>query len=221
MYACCTCVVAAHLTNPSHLNCPCTHNARLTHVVVTHHIRFPQQFLAERDALLNSIFANTPLMPGAERLVRHLAASGVPIAVATGSSRPSFELKTSKHRELFALFGAVVTGDQVPVAKPDPAIFKMAAERLNSHAPADPRDILVFEDAPNGVEAAAAAGMSCVMVPYPGMPPEVAAGVAGLAGQVLGSLEEFVPEEWGLQPYPTRDAEGGANRCCAEAERGG
>ncbi|GFR45450.1 hypothetical protein Agub_g6846 [Astrephomene gubernaculifera] len=90
----------------------------------------PEQFLAERDALLESVFPSSPLMPGAERLVRHLAACGVPMALATGSHRASFLLKTSRHAELFSLFQHVVTGDMVPKAKPDPAIFLMALEGL-------------------------------------------------------------------------------------------
>lgn len=55
-----------------------------------------QQFLVERDALLQEAFANSPLMPGAERLVRHLAACGVPMAVATGSHAAAFKLKVKE-----------------------------------------------------------------------------------------------------------------------------
>ncbi|PNH12161.1 Pseudouridine-5'-monophosphatase, partial [Tetrabaena socialis] len=157
------------------------------------------QFLDERDALLEGVFPESALMPGAERLVRHLAACGVPIAVATGSHRHHFQLKTSRHTEFFALFQAVVTGDMVPRAKPDPAIFVLAAASLGLAAPPAPAATLVFEDAPNGVQAALAGGMRVVLVPYPGFPDEIAAGAG--ATQVLKSLEGFRPEEWGLPPF--------------------
>lgn len=42
--------------------------------------------------------------------------------------------------------------------KPDPEGYLSAAERLGI----DPKDCLVFEDAPAGVQAARAAGMACI-----------------------------------------------------------
>ena len=39
------------------------------------------------------------MLPGAERLVRHLKAEGIPIAVATSGARGNFDIKTSKHRD--------------------------------------------------------------------------------------------------------------------------
>ncbi len=54
----------------------------------------------------------------------------------------------------------VVTADDVPRAKPDPAIFLLAAQRLG----ADPADALVAEDSPNGLVAARRGGMATVAV---------------------------------------------------------
>lgn len=56
---------------------------------------------------------------------------------------------------------------------------------------------LVFEDAPNGVQAASSAGMQVIMVPDAIVPPEKRT----LATKVLKSLEEFKPEEFGLPPF--------------------
>ena len=58
--------------------------------------------------------------------------------------------------------------------------------------------VLVFEDAPNGVEAAHAAGMQCVWTPHKGINTQTHQHLATL---VLDSLTEFKPEMFGLPPY--------------------
>lgn len=47
----------------------------------------PQEFLREREEILDVLFAESKLMPGADRLIRHLKAKGVGIAVATSSHK--------------------------------------------------------------------------------------------------------------------------------------
>jgi mannitol-1-/sugar-/sorbitol-6-phosphatase len=54
----------------------------------------------------------------------------------------------------------VVTADQVPIGKPDPAPFLLAARLLG----VDPADCLVVEDAPAGLTAAKAAGAARLAV---------------------------------------------------------
>jgi hypothetical protein len=47
---------------------------------------------------------------GAERLLRHLHAQGVPFCLATSSHQRHYELKTTQHTELFSLFRHRITG---------------------------------------------------------------------------------------------------------------
>ncbi|CAL8990640.1 unnamed protein product, partial [Prunus brigantina] len=119
-----------------------------------------EDFLVEREAQLQSMFPTSDLMPGASRLIRHLHEKGIPFALATGSHKRHFELKTQRHGELFSLMHHVVLGDdpEVKQGKPSPDIFLAAAKRFEG-APIDPKKILVFEDAPAGVLAAKNAGM--------------------------------------------------------------
>jgi beta-phosphoglucomutase-like phosphatase (HAD superfamily) len=59
------------------------------------------------------------------------------------------------------LLDVVVARDDVLQVKPDPELFLLAASRLGKA----PRTCVVFEDSPNGMRAALAAGMRCVAVP--------------------------------------------------------
>lgn len=155
----------------------------------------PQEFVERREEILDELFPTSKLMPGAERLVRHLHKSGVGIAVATSSHRRHFDAKTQQHSSLFALFSHITTGDSVTKGKPHPEIFEKAASLFEGEKP-EPARVLVFEDAPAGVEAAKAAGMRVVLVPDARLPEEQRQG----ACEVLRSLEEFDFGAWGLPP---------------------
>lgn len=153
------------------------------------------EFLATREPLLNERFPRSPAMPGAEALVRHLAAHNIPIAVGTSSSIHYFKAKTTLHQEWFELFDTVVTADdpEVGAAKPAPDIFLVAARRLG----VEPKDCLVFEDSPFGVTAAKVAGMYAVAVPDAHMPIEQYSH----ADLRLESLVDFPLEAWGLPAF--------------------
>nr|KYP57467.1 GS1-like protein [Cajanus cajan] len=81
-------------------------------------------------------------------------------------------------------------------SKPSLDGFLAAAKRFEG-GPVDPCNILVFEDAPSGVLAAKNAGMSVVMVPDP----RLDKSFHEAADQVLNSLLDFNPSEWGLPPF--------------------
>ena len=168
--------------------------------MILEHLKLPltlSEWLETRKALLEELFPKSGPLPGALHLTRHLKEKGVPQAVATSSDRHYFNLKTSRHKEWFATFEVLVTGDDPAVkhGKPAPDIFLVAAERLE----AKPAACLVFEDAPSGVRAARAAGMSVVAVPDPNMDTAAYSG----ADEILRSLEQFDPVRWGLPPFPT------------------
>jgi beta-phosphoglucomutase-like phosphatase (HAD superfamily) len=62
---------------------------------------------------------------------------------------------------LLPFFDAICTGDEVPKVKPDPALYRCALQKLGLA----PEEALAFEDSPNGITAAKAAGMYCIAVP--------------------------------------------------------
>jgi len=154
-----------------------------------------EEYYALAQEQYKILMPNANFMPGAERLVKHLYKNKVPIAVATSSTRDSFELKTNKYKDTFSLFHHIVTGgsdSEVKQGKPSPDIFLVCAKRFPDTP--KPEMCLVLEDAPNGVTAAIKAGMQCVMVPDPHIAPEHTKE----ATQVLKSLEDIKPEQFGL-----------------------
>ncbi len=123
----------------------------------------PEAYLDERAQELERLFPEATEIAGAEAFTRSALAAGVAQAVATSSERRLFERKTENHGAWFSLFDAVVCGsdERLRAGKPAPDIFLLAASELG----APPRDCLVFEDSPVGVEAARAAGMQVVAIP--------------------------------------------------------
>ncbi|MET7295100.1 HAD family phosphatase [Streptomyces griseoloalbus] len=105
--------------------------------------------------------AATRVYPEMRAFVESLAAEGVPMAVASGSS-PEAIGAILAGTGLDAQLRTVVSADEVAHGKPAPDVFLEAARRLG----ADPADCVVVEDAAPGVAAAHAAGMRCIAIPY-------------------------------------------------------
>jgi len=103
-----------------------------------------------------------PLRPGVADRLLEAQTLGLPAAVASSSSLQWVGPWLTRHG-LRDLLGAVCTRDDVARVKPAPDLFLLAAERLR----VDPSLCVVFEDTPNGVAAAHAAGMWAVAVPSP------------------------------------------------------
>lgn len=119
------------------------------------------EFREKRKPMLNELLKQADTVPGVERIIRKIYEMGLPMAVATSSCRELFNLKITKHGELFSLFKDVVCGDEVTRAKPSPEVFQKAAQKLGNFKP---ENILVIEDASNGVKAANAAGNPVIML---------------------------------------------------------
>jgi len=153
-----------------------------------------EQLLAERQMVLDRHLGRAQALPGAEQLVHQLAADGVPIAIATSSTRRAYLMKSRQHPWL-EQFDAVVTRDDVPLGKPAPDLFLEAARRLGQ----PPERCLAIENASSGLRAGRAAGMTTVIVPTDGMDLEAFKD----ADQLLESLEQFRPAEWGLTARDT------------------
>ncbi|RBN49174.1 beta-phosphoglucomutase [Flavobacterium psychrolimnae] len=95
------------------------------------------------------------ILPGVFPILKFLKENNQPIALGSASknARPILE-KTG----LLSYFDAIVDGNDVTNAKPDPEVFLMAAKLLNIK----PEDSIVFEDSVAGVQAANIGNMTSV-----------------------------------------------------------
>ena len=116
-----------------------------------------QEYGNKKDDFFRQACADLEPMPGAVEFIRNLNDSGLRIALATSASRQRarWTLQQLKIAEYFAV---VVTGDDVIDSKPDPAIYRLAAERLFL----SPNHLFAVEDSVCGVRAAKSAGLACL-----------------------------------------------------------
>jgi HAD superfamily hydrolase (TIGR01509 family) len=100
------------------------------------------------------------LMPGVAELLNAVESARIPKAIATGSGR-RFTREILGRFHLEPRFEFILTGEDVTHGKPDPEIYRRAAEKFGI----DTRQMMVLEDSQNGCRAAVAAGAFAVAVP--------------------------------------------------------
>ena len=114
------------------------------------------------ELVMDEALAGVPPRPGALELLDAVRAAGVPIALASNSSREFVERVLSVAGLRDGGFAAIVTADDVERPKPAPDVYLAACAALG----AAPERAAALEDSPVGVAAALAAGMYVVAVPY-------------------------------------------------------
>lgn len=112
----------------------------------------------EKEAAFRDIIRHdVPLAPGVKELLAELRQAGVMCAVGSSGPKENVQLVV-ENGGLKPFFGATVDGSMVVRGKPAPDCFLMAAELLG----VAPTRCIVVEDAPAGIRAARAAGMTAV-----------------------------------------------------------
>jgi putative hydrolase of the HAD superfamily len=122
--------------------------------------------IEEIDAKAESIYKEKMKTPQAREGVKDYLQEandlGYKIAIASSSTR---EWVTHYLDELGVLnyFNTIITQDDVEKVKPAPDLYLKAVDALNISS----NEALAFEDSLNGLQAALAAGLKCVIVPNP------------------------------------------------------
>ena len=106
----------------------------------------------ERDGL--------PVKPGVKELLQWLKENRIKTAVAS-SSRREVVCSHLEKAGFLDYFQVIVGGDMVEHSKPEPDIYLKACRELGE----EPSGVAAVEDSPNGIRAAARAGMIPLMVP--------------------------------------------------------
>ena len=130
--------------------------------------------------VLDELEGGVDAMVGARELIELLRLAGVPIALVSNSPRQFIE-RSHEVAGTGSPFDAVVSGHEVPEAKPAPDAYLEACSQLG----VDPgKRVIALEDSPSGVTAAVSAGLFVVGIPsVPGVD-------LGHADLVTTSLED-------------------------------
>ncbi|CCG53422.1 Probable phosphatase/phosphohexomutase [Flavobacterium indicum GPTSA100-9 = DSM 17447] len=97
------------------------------------------------------------LLDGVEDLIQQLHLKGKQLILASSASKVTIE-RVFNRFNLHPYFSHIVSGEDFPQSKPNPAIFIEAVRLSNSSK----EQCIIIEDSTNGIQAAKAAGVYCV-----------------------------------------------------------
>ena len=146
-------------------------------------------FDSAKELIRERLAQDIPVKPGAREILSYLYESGMPVALAS-STKTEKVIRELIKTDLFGYFTRISGGDSVKNSKPAPDIFLRTAELLGK----EPQKCLVIEDSFNGVRAAKAAGMKCIMVPDLLQPDDEIKALADMFVPSLTELKELFAE---------------------------
>ncbi|MBK5193403.1 MAG: beta-phosphoglucomutase [Flavobacteriaceae bacterium] len=119
--------------------------------------QFMEQMALKNDNYLSYISSMTKkdLLPGVSNVIDYLSENNIPFALGSASKNARIILEKTG---LIQKFNAVVDGNDVSKAKPNPEVFLIAASKIKI----EPENCVVFEDSVAGIQAANKAEMISV-----------------------------------------------------------
>jgi HAD superfamily hydrolase (TIGR01509 family) len=119
-----------------------------------------EDLIQRKRTIFNDAFdskADLELLDGVEKLIKEFHEKGMQLILASSASKVTIERVFGRFK-LHDYFTHIVSGEDFPKSKPDPAIFVHAV----SLSIAPKANCIIIEDSTNGVKAAKAAGIYCV-----------------------------------------------------------
>lgn len=127
---------------------------------LTHGLANPRELYATTNKRTNELLVTQTLLPGVEAFIAQAFEKNIPMAIASSSDR-DWVVRHLQRFNLLHYFKAIFTAEDVDKVKPDPALYQLALKSLK----VAPGNSIAFEDSPNGIKAAKAAGMFCIAIP--------------------------------------------------------
>ncbi len=125
-------------------------------------MELPQEEFDKQMALKNENYLSyvdkmdtDEILPDVPKVLNYLIKNNIPIALGSASKNARTILKKI---DLYDKFDAIVDGNDVTNAKPNPEVFLIAAEKLK----VKPEDCVVFEDSVAGIKAANIGNMKSI-----------------------------------------------------------
>lgn len=119
-----------------------------------------EELIQRKRTLFYDLFDSDPalkLLDGVENLIKNLYSSNFQLILASSAAKSTID-RVFKRFHLFPYFSHLVSGEDFPESKPNPAIF-IEAQRLSGN---DKSNCIIIEDSTNGIQAANAAEIFCV-----------------------------------------------------------
>jgi sugar-phosphatase len=135
------------------------------------------------DSILQKVAAKGTIMPGVHHIINFFYEKGFKIGIATSSPQSLIDLVV-RLTGIGPYIHATSSAEDLPYGKPHPQVYLDCAQKLK----ANPTNCLAFEDSFNGMIAAKAARMKCVVVPHGSVQKDDKWGAADLK---LSSLQNF------------------------------
>ncbi len=114
-------------------------------------------FIEEKRKYYRSI-VNVTFYPQALETIKKLRGNNLKLSLVTACAKKNMHKALSEEHQ--ALFDVIVTGDEIPRAKPNPDPYEIARKKLNLKK----EECLAVENAPLGIQSAKAAGIKCAAI---------------------------------------------------------
>ena len=111
-------------------------------------------------SVVDKVAAKGKAMPGVAHIFNFFIERNFKIGLATSSGKPLIDVVVDK-LGIRNYLRSIESAAELPYGKPHPQVYLNCAEALKSH----PTECICFEDSFNGLIAAKAARMKCVVVP--------------------------------------------------------
>ncbi len=119
-----------------------------------------EELTERKRTIFYGLFDSDPslkLLDGVEVLINNFYSADFQLILASSAAKSTIDRVFSRFN-LFPFFTHLVSGEDFPESKPNPAIF-IEAQRLSGN---DKSDCIVIEDSTNGILAANGAGIFCI-----------------------------------------------------------